>query len=181
MVGQYYSYLSPKVESRSNPRKGNCGIFCLESVAKDEIVALWGGRILAASEIDPGMPNFTQQVLQVEDEFYLMAPEMEPSDCFNHSCDPNVGMTGQIGLIAMCDIAIGEEVCFDYAMCDGSKYDEFDCNCGTPNCRRHISGEDWRRPELWDVYAGYFSPYLQRRIELLKHELHRDHQPAQSS
>lgn len=181
MVGQYYSYLSPKVESRPNPRKGNCGIFCLESIPKDEIIALWGGRILAADEIDPEMPNFTQQVLQIEDEFFLMAPEMEPSDCFNHSCEPNAGMTGQIGLIAMRDIAVGEEVCFDYAMCDGSKYDEFDCSCGMPKCRGHISGEDWRRPELWHVYAGYFSPYLQRRIERLKHEVHQVHQPAQPS
>lgn len=66
------------------------------------------------------------------------------------------------------DIAPGEEICLDYAMCDGSAYDEFECGCGSPNCRGYVSGDDWKRPELWERYKGYFSPYLQRRIDRLK-------------
>ena len=178
MTGKYYSYLSPKLESRPHPDKGDCGVFCREPIAKDEVVALWGGRILSASEIDRSMPNFTTQVLQIEDEFYLMTPSLEPSDCFNHSCEPNVGLTGQIGLIAMRDISVGEEVCLDYAMCDGSSYDEFDCSCGTPRCRHHISGNDWKRPELWGLYEGYFSPYLQRRIAQLRKDVEPVRRPA---
>ncbi len=178
MTEPYYSYMSPKLESRPNPVKGNCGVFCREPVAKDEIVALWGGRVLSADEIDRDMPTFTQQILQIEDEFFMMTPSMEPSDCFNHSCEPNVGMSGQIGLIAMRDIGVGEEICLDYAMCDGSDYDEFDCMCGTPGCRGRITGDDWKRPELWELYDGYFSPYLQRRIARLRKEVHQEHKTA---
>ena len=58
----------------------------------------------------------------------------------------------------------GTEVTIDYAMCDGSPYDEFDCACGSAACRGRVSGEDWRNPSLWARYAGHFSPYLQRRI-----------------
>ena len=174
MTDPDFSHLSPKLESRPNPIKGNCGIFCREPLAKDEIVVLWGGRVLVAHEIDRSMPNFTQQILQIEDGFYLMTPTLEPTDCFNHSCEPNAGMSGQIGLIAMRDIAVGEEVCLDYAMCDGSDYDEFDCSCGSPNCRGHITGDDWKRPELWVRYDGYFSPYLQRRIARLKQEVRQE-------
>lgn len=178
MTGQYYSYLSPKVENRPHAGKGTCGVFCRQPIAKDEIVALWGGKILSAEEIDRDMPNFTQQILQIEDDFFLMTPTMEPSDCFNHCCNPNLGMSGQIGLIAMRDIGVGEEVCLDYAMCDGSDYDEFDCSCGSPNCRGRITAEDWRRPELWERYDGYFSPYLQRRIAQLKKEVHQERRTA---
>ncbi len=178
MTGQDYSYLSPKAESRPNPVKGNCGVFCVEPIAKDEIVALWGGRILSVGETDREMPNFTQQVLQIEDDFFLMTPSMESADCFNHSCSPNVGLTGQIGLIAMRDITVGEEICLDYAMCDGSDYDEFDCACGSPYCRGRITGMDWKRPELWDRYDGYFAPYLQRRIAALKRKLHQGDKTA---
>lgn len=153
-------------------------MFCRRPVAKDEIVALWGGKILSAEEIDRSMPNFTQQILQIEDGFYLFSPTMEASDCFNHSCEPNVGLSGQIGLIAMRDIQAGEEVCLDYAMCDGSDYDEFDCSCGSPNCRGRVTGQDWRRPELWERYDGYFSPYLQRRIARLKREVHQERNAA---
>ena len=170
MIGKNYSYLSPKLENRPNIVKGNCGVFARVPVKKGELISLWGGRIIPASEVDRKMANFTQQVLQIEDNFYLLTPSMEPADCFNHSCDPNVGLTGQIGLIAMRDIQEGEEICLDYAMCDGSDYDEFDCSCGVPNCRGRVTGEDWKRPELWERYEGYFSPYLQRRITTLKKE-----------
>ncbi len=174
MAAQYYSYLSPKVENRPHAEKGTCGVFCREPIAKDEVVALWGGRVLSGAELDRDMPNFTQQILQIEDDFFLLCPAMEPADCFNHCCEPNVGMTGQIGLIAMRDIEVDEEVCLDYAMCDGSDYDEFMCTCGSPNCRGRITGEDWKRPELWERYEGYFSPYLQRRIAQLKREVHQE-------
>jgi hypothetical protein len=70
----------------------------------------------------------------------------------------------------MRNIAQGEEICFDYAMSDGSPYDEFDCACDAPNCRGRITGEDWRRPELQRKYANWFSPYLRRRIEQLNPE-----------
>ena len=76
-------------------------------------------------------------------------------------------MSGQIALAARCNIAAGQEVCFDYAMCDGLAYDEFDCDCGAPACRGRVTGEDWRRPELWARYPGGFSPFLQRRIDRL--------------
>jgi hypothetical protein len=57
------------------------------------------------------MEFFTQRILQIEEGLYLEAPlPLEPSDCFNHSCEPNVGFTGQIGLLAMRDIHAGEEL-----------------------------------------------------------------------
>ena len=169
MTGRYYSYLTPKAEHRPQPGKGDYGVVATEPIAKGELLVLWGGRIVGVDELDPDMPDFTQRVLQIEETLYLEAPApIEPSDYFNHSCDPNAGMSGQIGLVAMRDIAPGEEICFDYAMCDGSNYDEFACGCGASVCRGYISGNDWSKPELWEKYAGYFSPYLQRRIELLR-------------
>jgi hypothetical protein len=94
----------------------------------------------------------------------------ELSDYLNHSCQPTAGMSGQIGVVALRDLGPGEEICIDYAMCDGSPYDEFTCGCGTPSCRGQITGNDWMRPELQTRYAGYFSPYLQRRIERMRNE-----------
>ncbi len=67
----------------------------------------------------------------------------------------------------MRDIEPGEELSFDYAMCDASDYDEFLCLCETPICRGVVTGMDWRKPELQKKYVGYFSPYLMRRIASL--------------
>ena len=172
MAGQFHSYLNPKCDSGEFEEKGGCGVFAREPIKKDELICLWGGRIVAGNELDPGMPHFTQRILQIEDGFYLEAPEpLEPSDCFNHSCEPNVGFTGQVGLVAMRNIEAGEELNFDYAMCDGSNYDEFDCYCGSSSCRGSVKGSDWMRPDLWEKYDGYFMPYLARRIKALKEKL----------
>ena len=70
-----------------------------------------------------------------------------------------------MALVAIRPIAKGEEICYDYAMSDGSRYDEFCCSCGSSECRGRVTGNDWSLPELQVKYAGYFSPYLQRRID----------------
>ncbi|GAB4546141.1 MAG: hypothetical protein Fur002_20970 [Anaerolineales bacterium] len=163
-----FSYFNPKCEAREHP-EGGCGVFAREPLTKGELISLWGGRIVPKAELDPSMPRFTQRVLQIDEGLYILtAEEKEPNDCFNHSCNPNLGFTGQIGLVAMRDIQPGEELTFDYAMSDGEPYDEFDCYCGAPNCRKKITGNDWKLPDLWKKYNGYFSPYLARRIAALQ-------------
>jgi uncharacterized protein len=105
----------------------------------------------------------------VEDDLFLLPlTGDDPADAFNHSCDPNAGLYGQICLVAMRPIAADEEVCFDYAMSDSNPYDEFACGCGTPLCRKQITAEDWMRPDLQVRYKDYFSPYLKRRIDALQ-------------
>lgn len=165
------SYFNPKCESREH-REGGCGVFATTTIAKDELVSLWGGRIIGVDDLDPSIPRFTQRILQLDESLYLLtSEEPEPNDFFNHSCEPNLGFFGQIGLVAMRDIEAGEELTFDYAMSDGSPYDEFECHCGLPHCRGRITGGDWRLPELWKKYHGYFSPYLARRIKTLRASL----------
>ena len=77
-----------------------------------------------------------------------------PGLCFGQGS--HLGLDGQIAIVAMRDIEPGEEVTIDYAMCDGSPYDEFDCACGTALCRGRVTGEDWRDPALWKRYQGHF-------------------------
>lgn len=163
-----HSYLNPKCEIRTNSR-GGCSVYTVVPIPKGELVSMWGGTIVHETQLDRSMPRFTERVIQVDEELYLLtAEDKEPNDCFNHSCEPNLGFTGQIGLMAMRDIKAGEQLTFDYAMSDGGPYDEFDCQCGMPTCRHKVTGNDWKRPELWLKYEGYFSPYLARRIEKLR-------------
>jgi uncharacterized protein len=162
------SYLNPKCEARDHP-EGGCGVFARDVIKQGELISLWGGQMVQKNELDPSMPRFTQRVLQVDEDLYILTAETpEPNDCFNHSCDPNLGFFGQIGLVAMRDIQAGEELLFDYAMSDGGPYDEFECYCGSSNCRKKITGNDWKLPELWEKYQEYFSPYLARRIQKLR-------------
>lgn len=104
----------------------------------------------------------------MEEDLYLVSDDMpEPGDMLNHSCNPNCGMSGSTVLVAMREIAVGEEITFDYATCDASDYDEFACLCGQLACRQVVTGADWRDPVIQVRYSVWFSAYINKRIAAL--------------
>ena len=158
------SWLTPRAELGDAGRKG-LGIFAMEPIARGETVAGFGGQVFERADFDRLDADRRSHSIQIDTDLYLVSPEtLEPADYANHSCEPNAGLLGNVLVVAMTDIAPGEEICFDYAMCDAADYDEFVCECGTPACRRLVTGADWKRPELQARYAGYFSSYLATRI-----------------
>jgi len=160
-------FLTPKARPTATPGTGFGNVAC-EPIAAGEVVAAFGGRCITRDELD--LLPISQQVrsLQIDDQLFLAgAPEPEPADFINHSCDPNCELSGSVILVAARDIAAGEELCYDYATTDGSDYDEFECSCGAAACRGKVSGHDWMLPELQLRYRGTFSPYLAKRIAAL--------------
>jgi hypothetical protein len=165
------AYLTEKCEVRNRDVAGGKAVFAREVIQPGEVIAVWSGRLVSAEELDDLSEDIRRHTVQVEDGLYLASLKAdEPPDYVNHSCEPNAGLDGQITIIAMHRIRPGDEVTIDYAMCDGSPYDEFDCTCGSHLCRGRVTGNDWRDPSLWERYAGHFSPYLQRRIAALQAE-----------
>jgi|YNPBryantNP2012_1023418.scaffolds.fasta_scaffold10426_2 SET domain-containing protein len=168
-LDHFPSYTNPKLEVRPCPEKGGWGVFAREFIPKGELLSVWGGAVYTEEELDQVPESRAKHGLQVEEGIYLLPlVEGDPGDYYNHSCDPNAALEGQICLVAFRDILPDEEVCFDYAMSDGSDYDEFECHCGAPNCRKIVTGNDWMLPELQQRYAGHFIPYLQKRIDALR-------------
>jgi len=160
------SFLSPKLEARRCADKGGYGVFACQPVVEGEILAVWGGVVVPGDRLGEYSDYARTHGIQVEEDLFLLALSLDdPADYFNHSCDPNAGLSGQICLIAMRSIAVDEEVSFDYAMSDSNPYDEFQCDCGANCCRGRVTAHDWQHPELQQRYHGYFSPYLQRRID----------------
>ena len=161
------SYVSSKVRTAPQTQGGH-GSFALESIAAGEVIAAFGGRCVSRDELDLLPADQQSRSIQIEDALFLAGnPEPEPADFVRHSCAPNCGMHGNTVLVALRDIAPGESVTYDYAMSDGSDYDEFECQCGAATCRGKITGNDWMLPELQLRYRGSFSPYLASRIAAL--------------
>src|SRR4029453_5534074 len=165
------SYLSPKTEVCESKIHGR-GLFARTEIAKDEIVAVKGGHIVVGRTLRERITAVLGPVeIQIDDNLFI-APltneERELSMLYlNHSCDPNLGMRGEITFVAMRGIHAGEELTHDWAMTDDDDY-SLECNCGAPDCRRTLTGKDWQRPDLHKRYSGYFSAYLARKIALLE-------------
>ena len=159
------SFLTTKAQTRRTAR--GAGAFASETIYSGETVAAFGGWVATASQVF-SLPNEKRRLaLQIDDELYLVSPTLSRGDCINHSCEPNCGLLSGVLLVALHDIPCGAEITYDYAMSDGSPYDEFACECGTAACRGRVTGDDWRDPRLQARYTGHFSPYLTRRIAAL--------------
>ena len=162
-----YNWLFPGAEARPVGAKG-WGSFATEPIAEGTTVAGFGGWIVTHDTLETFSHDRQGRSIQVDENLYLVSGETpEPGDMLNHACEPNCGLSGSALLVAMRDIAVGEEITFDYAMCDASDYDEFSCMCGQPTCRQIVTGADWRDPVIQVKYAGWFSPYLNKRIAAL--------------
>ena len=159
------SFLSEKVEVRDNSIINQKGIFAKEAIKKGEIVCIKGGHILRRNEI------FSSSIINsyhpISDEYFLGAVTSDEEDdikiYINHSCDPNCGLRGEITFVAMRDIDENEELTFDYAFLDNEDY-QFECSCSSPNCRKIITGFDWKNRELQKKYKNYFAEYLKEKM-----------------
>lgn len=159
-------YLTAKSKVIDLPEKGGKAVIASALINKNELVALWGGIIVGANELEKLSDEEKGHTIQVHNGFYLAPISMdEPADFINHSCAPNCGISGQIALVAMRDIQSGEELTFDYSMSDSSAFDEFECACGATTCRQRVTKDDWLLPDLRRRYHGYFSSYLQQKID----------------
>ncbi len=161
------SYLLPKTVVQESPIHGR-GLFARELIAKDEIVAIKGGYIFDVATLCDVEKRLGPAEIPVADGFYigpLTEDERAGGMIFsNHSCDPNIGIQGQIVFIALRDIQPGEELTHDWATTDDDTY-EMQCNCGAQNCRGIITGQDWRRKDLQAKYRDYMAWYLQRKMD----------------
>jgi hypothetical protein len=161
------SYTAPSAEPRESGLRG-MGLFARRVIREGETIVAFGGTVIDRAALLGLPPAATRYTLQIDEDLFIVSDRPGPADFVNHSCQPNAGLKGQVVLVAMRTISRDEEITYDYAMSDACAYDEFPCACGSIHCRGVVSGADWARPELWRRYPGYFSPYVQQRIEGLR-------------
>jgi hypothetical protein len=167
------TWFSPKVEKRKSRIEGR-GLFANAHIEKAEIVGVKGGYVLTRNQRDAIAKELGPSEIQITEDLFIgpaTAAEREGGMMhLNHSCEPNLGLQGQIVYVALRNVAVDDELTFDYAMNDDEPY-EMKCHCGTKNCRGTITGIDWQKPELQRKYDGYFSWFIQRRIDTRRRDL----------
>ena len=160
------SWISPKARKGQPSAIAGRGLFAVDPIGAGEVVAVKGGHIVDTATMQSLPEHLQESEIQIAEGLHLVAltdAEFEPVMLFlNHSCEPNVGFAGNVVVVAMRDIAAGEELTTDYALFD-SGATSMSCSCGTSGCRVTVTGDDWRDPVLRERYAGRFSTYLADR------------------
>jgi len=164
------TYFSPKVEKRISPIQGK-GLFANANIEKGQVVVVKGGYVLTKNQRDEIGKELGPSEIQITEHLFIGPTRENEREGgmmhLNHSCEPNLGLQGQIVFVALRNIEPNEGVTVDYAMTDDEEY-EMQCKCGAETCRGIITGTDWRKPEIQRKYDGYFSWFIQRRIEAVK-------------
>ncbi len=160
------SYISPKAAVKESSIQGR-GLFAVEPISEGEIVCIKGGYIFNRETLREAAKTLGPAEIQIAEDLFigpLNEQEREGSMIFsNHSCEPNISVQGQLVFVALRDVEAGEELTHDWATTDDDAY-EMECKCGAPSCRKVITGQDWRRRDLQEKYAGYMSWYLMEKI-----------------
>jgi hypothetical protein len=78
----------------------------------------------------------------------------------NHSCEGNVGFNGNGDFIAIQNIKKGEELTYDYGLAESNPQFSLACSCNTINCRKIITGNDWKNENFRKNNRFFMLPKL---------------------
>jgi hypothetical protein len=159
------SWLDPRLVVQPSAIHG-LGLFAALAIPKNQVVMILGGDTLTDEEVRELISRGTRyDGIVVDDNMNL---RIQPSDWAgihgNHSCDPNLWMSDLALISTRRDLAEGEEALADYATYTMAADWSMDCSCGSSLCRGTVTGDDWRRTDLQDRYAGHFAPAIARRM-----------------
>jgi hypothetical protein len=140
---------------------GGLGVFAKCPIAKYEIIlfdwhdtfyrGLAGWRAFSVAEIEALPKRARALVLRygLDADFNRIMGPVERAavttidNFLNHSCQPTLGYDVEGNVITTRDIDHGEELTIDYG-CFAVNFDEtWECQCGSPKCRKRIRHDDW--------------------------------------
>jgi hypothetical protein len=141
-------------------------VFAARGFTQGTVLMEFTGRRLPAERLPSRMEGSSDRFVQVTADQY-MGPSGGIDDLVNHSCAPNAGLRfGDRGvfLVAIRDIAAGEEIAWDYSTTLRGSDWHMICQCRTPECRRVIGNFDALSPDrqAWFHAQDLVAPYLRR-------------------
>lgn len=132
-----HRFISPDSKGYSAPSAiDGHGLFAARNYARGEILFRLSGRLYDGFSIYRNT-NWFANTYQLDRDLYLY-PETLEGRYINHSCEPNAGLREDLEMLALRDIAVGEEICFDYSTCMSERDWTMSCQCGTSQCRKII-------------------------------------------
>ncbi|AKM45291.1 SET domain containing protein [Burkholderia contaminans] len=106
------------------------GVRALKAFERGRRIARVSGQVTAFCRL---------HTLQINTHTHLYDPHF--CGLLLHACDPNVRLDmASFELWSLRDIAAGEVLTMDYASTEDVLMRQFECHCGSPNCRRWITG-----------------------------------------
>lgn len=124
-----------KISIEEDPQKGKM-VCATRLLPAGTVIGTFTGRPIHYQKT-LGLGDQESFALQVGIDQYIFLDA--PYRFFNHSCEPNCGLTPGLQLVSLTDIERGEELTYDYSTTMLEHHWEMECHCGKPSCRRRIA------------------------------------------
>lgn len=171
---------SPKINIEIKPSKlHGVGIFAVKNIKKGTIIGNENGFINDKyyvwytwrdyKKFKPEVKNKIKELCagRLNGFYSPLDFDILPISWYsNHSCDGNLGFNANSDLIAIRNIKKGEELTFDYGLTEANPKFKMKCGCGSKNCRKVITGNDWKNPKFFKNNFKYMKPYLRNLIKI---------------
>ena len=121
------------------------GCYTLGPIPEGAYIVQYTGTVLSKDEADDLYSERPDTYLFCLGEGEFVIDGDTVAAFVNHCCDPNCEtdeIDGKVWVIALRDIAAGEELTYDYNLYDGDDDDEAPCHCGVKDCRGTMYGEE---------------------------------------
>ncbi len=132
----------PRLFLRASPVHG-CGCYTLDSIRAGARIAEYDGPRMPKAEADERYRNRDVTYLFGVSERDTVIDGFGAAMFINHCCSPNCQTEeddGHIYVIALRNIAAGEELTYEYHLYDSDEDDQ-PCYCGAENCRGTMFSE----------------------------------------
>jgi len=142
------------------------GVFASRNIKKGEAIFIFSGRIVHTKEAQ--LPEIAPYAIQIDVDTYI-DPEQNIGRFINHSCEPNAGLIKNNLVVAIQDIPINTEVCFDYSTAMLERFWTLKCSCGSKQCRKIIQDFDLLTSDLQQYYLdlGVVPDFIIEQLRLL--------------
>ena len=142
-------------------------VYAAQGFAEGDAIIRFTGRRFRADQVPSLMRGSSDRFVQVTPQ-HFMGPSGKIDDLINHSCDPNAGLRfagGSVTLVAVRDIAAGEEIAWDYSTTLAESNWHMICQCRSAECRRVIGNFSTLSQERqeWFRARNLVAPDLRRR------------------
>jgi uncharacterized protein len=130
------------------------GTFTTVQIPANNMIVELSGPVVVEQDIHPAdLPNY----LQVGPNTFMGPSGGGTPEYLNHSCDPNckVHVVGNRAfLYSLYNIPVNNELTFDYSSTSTDSLEswQMQCKCGSPKCRKVISGAGYLPTETFEKY-----------------------------
>jgi SET domain-containing protein len=142
---------APPFEMRPSPMQG-LGAFATRRIPAGTRLIEYAGQRLTPAEADARYPDGVDErhhtyLFAIDDDIVIdAAVDGNDARFINHSCDPNCDAIiddSRIWIETIRDVALGEELAYDYAYVLEERHTpaakrRYPCNCGAASCRGTI-------------------------------------------